>query len=96
MDDQDSDEQLYAAWVRGDARAGRDLVARRRRRALARSPAIVKRRRLDHEAGGRDRDAIGERLRALKVAATGDKIVMTAGLPKLGLGSTNTIKVHNL
>jgi pyruvate kinase len=41
-------------------------------------------------------DAIGERLRALKLAGTGDKIVMTAGLPKLGLGSTNTIKLHNL
>lgn len=29
MDDRTSDEQLYAAWARGDARAGRDLVARR-------------------------------------------------------------------
>lgn len=29
MDDRDSDERLYAAWVLGDARAGRDLVARR-------------------------------------------------------------------
>jgi pyruvate kinase len=41
-------------------------------------------------------DAIGERLRALKLASTGDKIVITAGLPKLGPGSTNTIKLHIL
>jgi pyruvate kinase len=41
-------------------------------------------------------DAIGQRLRALKLCSSGDKIVITAGLPRLAHGSTNTIKIHQI
>jgi pyruvate kinase len=41
-------------------------------------------------------DAIGQELRALKLCSTGDKIVITAGLPRLAHGSTNTIKIHQI
>jgi pyruvate kinase len=41
-------------------------------------------------------DAIGQKLRALKLCATGDKIVITAGLPRSAHGSTNTIKIHTV
>ena len=41
-------------------------------------------------------DAVGHRLRALKLCASGDKIVVTAGLPRLAHGSTNTIKIHQV
>ncbi len=41
-------------------------------------------------------DAIGHKLRALKLCSTGDKIIITAGLPRLAHGSTNTIKVHQI
>ena len=39
---------------------------------------------------------IGRRLLALKLVAPGDKIVITAGLPRLDHGSTNTITVHHI
>lgn len=38
-------------------------------------------------------EAIGQRLLAWHVVGSGDKIVMTAGLPRLEHGSTNTIRV---
>ncbi len=38
-------------------------------------------------------EAIGQRLLAWHVVGTGDKLVMTAGLPRLEHGSTNTIQV---
>lgn len=41
-------------------------------------------------------EAIGQRLLALNVCGSGDKIVITAGLPALAHGSTNTIKVQNI
>ncbi len=41
-------------------------------------------------------DAIGQHLRALKLCSSGDKIVVTAGLPRLAHGSTNTIKIHQI
>jgi pyruvate kinase len=41
-------------------------------------------------------EAIGQRLLALNLCGTGDKIVITAGLPRLAHGSTNTIKVHQI
>jgi pyruvate kinase len=41
-------------------------------------------------------DAIGQKLRALKLCSNGDKIVITAGLPRLAHGSTNTIKIHSI
>lgn len=41
-------------------------------------------------------DAIGQRLLGLGVVNTGDTIVITAGLPGLAHGSTNTIKVHTI
>jgi pyruvate kinase len=41
-------------------------------------------------------EAIGQRLLALGVCNTGDRIVITAGLPRLAHGSTNTIKVHQI
>lgn len=41
-------------------------------------------------------EAIGQRLLALNLCGSGDKIVITAGLPKLAHGSTNTIKVHQI
>ena len=39
-------------------------------------------------------EAIGQRMLALNLCGSGDKIVVTAGLPRLAHGSTNTIKVH--
>jgi len=41
-------------------------------------------------------EAIGQRLLALNLASTGDKIVISAGLPKLSKGSTNTIQLHTI
>jgi pyruvate kinase len=41
-------------------------------------------------------EAIGHRLLALNLCGTGDRIVVTAGLPRLDHGSTNTIKVHQI
>jgi len=41
-------------------------------------------------------EAIGQRLLALKLCGTGDRIIITAGLPRLAHGSTNTIKVHQI
>ena len=41
-------------------------------------------------------EAIGQRLLALNLCGTGDKIIITAGLPRLEHGSTNTIKVHQI
>lgn len=41
-------------------------------------------------------EAVGQRLLALNLCGTGDKIVVTAGLPRLAHGSTNTIKVHQI
>lgn len=41
-------------------------------------------------------EAIGQRLLAMRLCNTGDKIVITAGLPKAAHGSTNTIKVHQI
>lgn len=41
-------------------------------------------------------EAIGQRLLALNLCGTGDKIVITAGLPRLAHGSTNTVKVHTI
>lgn len=41
-------------------------------------------------------EAVGQRLLALNLVGTGDKIVITAGLPRLAHGSTNTIKVHQI
>ncbi|MBI4403850.1 MAG: pyruvate kinase [Deltaproteobacteria bacterium] len=41
-------------------------------------------------------EAIGHRLLALNLCGSGDKIVITAGLPRLAHGSTNTIKVHQI
>lgn len=41
-------------------------------------------------------EAVGQRLLALNLVNTGDKIVITAGLPRLAHGSTNTIKVHQI
>lgn len=41
-------------------------------------------------------EAIGQRLLALNLCGTGDRIVITAGLPRLAHGSTNTIKVHQV
>lgn len=41
-------------------------------------------------------EAIGQRLLALQLCASSDKIVITAGLPRLVHGSTNTIKVHQI
>ena len=39
-------------------------------------------------------EAVGQRLLALNLCGTGDKIVLTAGLPRLAHGSTNTIKTN--
>lgn len=41
-------------------------------------------------------EAIGQRLLALNLVNSGDKIIITAGLPRLAHGSTNTIKVHQI
>ncbi len=41
-------------------------------------------------------EAVGQRLLALNLCGSGDKIVITAGLPRLAHGSTNTIKVHQI
>lgn len=41
-------------------------------------------------------DAVGQRLLALNLCNSGDRIVITAGLPRLAHGSTNTIKVHQI
>ncbi len=41
-------------------------------------------------------DEVGQKLRSLKLCAGGDKIVITAGLPRLAHGSTNTIKIHTI
>lgn len=41
-------------------------------------------------------EAIGQRLRALNLCRSGDTIVITAGLPRLAHGSTNTIKVQQV
>lgn len=41
-------------------------------------------------------ETVGARLHALKLCDVGDTIVMTAGLPRLASGSTNTIKVHQI
>jgi pyruvate kinase len=41
-------------------------------------------------------EAVGQRLLALNLVGSGDKIVITAGLPRLAHGSTNTIKVHQI
>lgn len=41
-------------------------------------------------------EAIGQRLLALNLCGSGDRIVITAGLPRLAHGSTNTIKVHQI
>jgi len=41
-------------------------------------------------------EAVGQRLLALNLCSSGDKIVITAGLPRLAHGSTNTIKVHQI
>ncbi len=41
-------------------------------------------------------EAVGQRLLAMRLCNTGDKIVITAGLPKAAHGSTNTIKVHQI
>jgi pyruvate kinase len=41
-------------------------------------------------------EAIGQRLQALNWVSSGDKIIITAGLPRLAHGSTNTIKIHQV
>lgn len=41
-------------------------------------------------------EAVGQRLTALNLCSSGDTIIMTAGLPRLARGSTNTIKVHQV
>lgn len=41
-------------------------------------------------------EAVGQRLLSLNLCGTGDRIVITAGLPRLAHGSTNTIKVHQV
>jgi pyruvate kinase len=41
-------------------------------------------------------ESIGQRLLALGLCGTGDRLIMTAGLPRLAHGSTNTIKVHQV
>lgn len=41
-------------------------------------------------------EAIGQRLLSLNLCVSGDRIVITAGLPRLAHGSTNTIKVHQV
>ncbi|MBM4303173.1 MAG: pyruvate kinase [Deltaproteobacteria bacterium] len=41
-------------------------------------------------------EAIGQRLLAKGLCNTGDKLVITAGLPRAAHGSTNTIKVHQV
>jgi pyruvate kinase len=41
-------------------------------------------------------EAVGQRLLALSLCGSGDKMVITAGLPRLAHGSTNTIKVHQI
>jgi pyruvate kinase len=41
-------------------------------------------------------EAVGQRLATLNLCASGDTIIMTAGLPRLARGSTNTIKVHQV
>lgn len=41
-------------------------------------------------------ESIGQRLLALNLVGSGDRIVITAGLPRLAHGSTNTIKVHQI
>ena len=41
-------------------------------------------------------EAIGQRLLALGYLGSGDRTVITAGLPNLAQGSTNTIKVHQI
>jgi pyruvate kinase len=41
-------------------------------------------------------EAIGLRLRERGLCQSGDRIVITAGLPRLAHGSTNTIKVHQI
>lgn len=41
-------------------------------------------------------EVVGERLASLNLCSSGDTIIMTAGLPRLARGSTNTIKVHQL
>ncbi len=41
-------------------------------------------------------EAIGQRLLAKGLCGTGDRLVITAGLPRLELGSTNTLKIHQV
>lgn len=41
-------------------------------------------------------EAIGQRLLGMGFLGSGDRTVITAGLPKLAHGSTNTIKVHQI
>ncbi len=41
-------------------------------------------------------EAIGQRLLALNLCRSGDRIIVTAGLPRLAHGSTNTIKLHQI
>ncbi len=41
-------------------------------------------------------EAVGQRLLAFGLCNTGDRVVITAGLPRLAHGSTNTIKVHQI
>jgi pyruvate kinase len=41
-------------------------------------------------------EAVGQRLLAHGICQTNDRIVITAGLPRLQHGSTNTIKVHQV
>ena len=41
-------------------------------------------------------EAIGLRLLALNLCSSGDRIVISAGLPRLAHGSTNTIKLHQV
>lgn len=41
-------------------------------------------------------DSLGQRLLALNLCGSGDRIIVTAGLPRLAHGSTNTIKVHQI
>lgn len=41
-------------------------------------------------------EAIGQRLLGMSLLGSGDRTVITAGLPRLAHGSTNTIKVHQI
>ena len=41
-------------------------------------------------------EAVGQRLQALRFCQSGDKIIITAGFPQMGSGSTNTIKIHQI